>query len=151
MIFNQFPRVVRDLATSLNKQITLEMVGAETELDRTLVDAIKDPLTHIVRNSCDHGIESPEERIRQGKPADGRLLLRAFHEGGQVNIEIADDGAGIDPQRVRAKTVERGIMTERTGGAPFGSRGGQPGLPAGVLHGASGHQYSPGAALVWTS
>ena len=111
-IFNQFPRVVRDLATSLNKQITLEMVGAETELDRTLVDAIKDPLTHIVRNSCDHGIESPEERIRQGKPAGGRLLLRAFHEGGQVNIEIADDGAGIDPQRIRAKTVERGIMTE---------------------------------------
>ncbi len=111
-IFNQFPRVVRDLATSLNKQITLEMVGAETELDRTLVDAIKDPLTHIVRNSCDHGIEPPEERIRQGKPAGGRLLLRAFHEGGQVNIEIADDGAGIDPQRVRAKTVERGIMTE---------------------------------------
>jgi two-component system chemotaxis sensor kinase CheA len=111
-IFNQFPRVVRDLATSLNKQVTLEMVGAETELDRTLVDAIKDPLTHIVRNSCDHGIESPEERVRRGKPAGGRLLLRAFHEGGQVNIEIADDGAGIDPQRVRAKTVERGIMTE---------------------------------------
>ncbi len=111
-IFNQFPRVVRDLATSLNKQITLDMVGAETELDRTLVDAIKDPLTHIVRNSCDHGIEPPEERIRQGKPAGGRLLLRAFHEGGQVNIEIADDGAGIDPQRVRAKTVERGILTD---------------------------------------
>ena len=96
----------------MNKQITLEMEGAETELDRTLVEAIKDPLTHIVRNSCDHGIESPEERIRQGKPAGGRLLLRAFHEGGQVNIEIADDGAGIDPQRIRAKAVERGIMTD---------------------------------------
>jgi two-component system chemotaxis sensor kinase CheA len=110
-IFNQFPRVVRDLATSLNKQITLEIEGAETELDRTLVEAIKDPLTHIVRNSCDHGIESPEERLRQGKPAGGRLCLRAFHEGGQVNIEIADDGAGIDPGRIRAKVVERGIMT----------------------------------------
>ena len=110
-VFNQFPRVVRDLATSLNKQITLEIEGAETELDRTLVEAIKDPLTHIVRNSCDHGIESPEERLRQGKPAGGRLGLRAFHEGGQVNIEIADDGAGIDPERIRAKAVERGMRS----------------------------------------
>jgi two-component system chemotaxis sensor kinase CheA len=103
--------VVRDLATALHKQITLEIEGAETELDRTLVEAIKDPLTHIVRNSCDHGIEAPEERVRQGKPACGRLALRAFHEGGQVNIEIADDGAGIDPQRIRAKVVERGILS----------------------------------------
>jgi two-component system chemotaxis sensor kinase CheA len=110
-IFNLFPRVVRDLATALSKQITLEIEGAETELDRTLVEAIKDPLTHIVRNSCDHGIEAPEERLRQGKPAGGRLALRAFHEGGQVNIEIADDGAGIDPQRIRAKVVERGILS----------------------------------------
>jgi two-component system chemotaxis sensor kinase CheA len=110
-IFNQFPRVVRDLATALNKQITLEIEGAETELDRTLVEAIKDPLTHIVRNSCDHGIEVPGERLRRGKPAGGRLALRAFHEGGQVNIEIADDGAGIDPQRIRAKVVERGILS----------------------------------------
>ena len=110
-IFNLFPRVVRDLATALNKQITLEIDGAETELDRTLVEAIKDPLTHIVRNSCDHGIEAPEERLRQGKPAGGRLALRAFHEGGQVNIEIADDGAGIDPQRIRAKVLERGILS----------------------------------------
>ena len=110
-IFNQFPRMVRDLATSLNKQITLEIVGAETELDRTLVEAIKDPLTHIVRNSCDHGIEAPEDRLAKGKTAGGRLCLRAFHEGGQVNIEIADDGSGIDPQRIRAKVVERGILT----------------------------------------
>ena len=109
-IFNLFPRVVRDLATALDKQITLEIEGAETELDRTLVEAIKDPLTHIVRNSCDHGIEAPEERMRQGKPAGGRLALRAFHEGGQVNIEIADDGAGIDPERIRAKVIERGIL-----------------------------------------
>jgi two-component system, chemotaxis family, sensor kinase CheA len=110
-IFNQFPRVVRDLATAMHKQIALDVEGAETELDRTLVEAIKDPLTHIVRNSCDHGIETPEERVRKGKPAMGRLMLRAFHEGGQVNIEIADDGAGIDLARVRAKAVERGLMT----------------------------------------
>ena len=110
-IFDQLPRVVRDLATSLNKQIMVEIEGAETELDRTLVEAIKDPLTHIVRNSCDHGIESPGERLRKGKPAFGRLSLRAFHEGGQVNIEIADDGAGIDPERIRAKVVERGMRS----------------------------------------
>jgi two-component system chemotaxis sensor kinase CheA len=110
-IFNQFPRVVRDLSTALKKQITLEMEGSETELDRTLVEAIKDPLTHIVRNSCDHGIELPEKRLQCGKPAGGHLLLRAFHEGGQVNIEISDDGAGIDPQRIRAKALERGMLT----------------------------------------
>ena len=111
VVWSKFPRVVRDLATSLNKQITLEMEGAETELDRTIIEAIKDPLTHIVRNSCDHGIESPERRVALGKPPQGRLSLRAFHEGGQVNIEIIDDGAGIDPQRVKAKALERGLIT----------------------------------------
>lgn len=85
--------------------------GEGTELDRTIIDAIKDPLTHIVRNSCDHGIERPEERIKAGKPRRGRLSLRAFHEGGQVNIEIADDGAGIDVQRVKAKAIERGLIS----------------------------------------
>jgi len=110
-VFNQFPRLVRDLAATLQKQITLEVEGAETELDRTLVEAIKDPLTHIVRNSCDHGIETPAQRRQQGKSPSGRLRLRAFHEGGQVNIEISDDGAGIDPERIRAKVVERGMRT----------------------------------------
>jgi len=109
-IFNQFPRVVRDLAAALHKQIDLEIEGGETELDRTLVEAMKDPLTHIVRNSCDHGIELPADRLASGKAAAGRLLLRAFHEGGQVNIEIADDGAGIDPGRVRSKAIERGLL-----------------------------------------
>ena len=96
MVWNKLPRVVRDMAVSLGKQIRLEMDGAETELDRTIIEAIKDPLVHLVRNSCDHGIEPPEVRQRAGKPPRARLTLRAYHEGGQVNIEIGDDGAGID-------------------------------------------------------
>ena len=112
VVWNKLPRVVRDLAASLNKQIVLEMEGADTELDRTIIEAIKDPLTHIVRNSCDHGIESPRERQNREKPPQGRLTLRAWHEGGQVNIEIADDGAGIDPDRVKAKALERRLITE---------------------------------------
>ena len=111
VVWNKLPRVVRDLATALNKSIALEMEGAETELDRTIIEAIKDPLTHIVRNSCDHGIEMPEVRVQQGKSPQGRLLLRAFHEGGKVNIEISDDGAGINAKRVREKAVERGLIT----------------------------------------
>ena len=86
MVWNKLPRVVRDMAVALGKQIRLEMDGAETELDRTIIEAIKDPLVHLVRNSCDHGIEPPEVRARAGKPPTGRLSLRAYHEGGQVNI-----------------------------------------------------------------
>jgi len=112
VVWNKLPRVGRDLAAALHKQIALEMEGAETELDRTIIEAIKDPLTHIVRNSCDHGIETPEQRIARGKKPQGRLMLRAWHEGGQVNIEISDDGAGIDPARVKAKALERHLLTD---------------------------------------
>ena len=110
MVWNKLPRVVRDLASSCGKQIQLDMDGAETELDKSIIEAIKDPLTHIVRNCCDHGIETPERRLGAGKPAQGRLLLRAYHEGGQVNIEIIDDGGGIDGARVRQKAVEKGLL-----------------------------------------
>ena len=110
MVWNKLPRVVRDMAVALGKQIRLEMDGAETELDRTIIEAIKDPLVHLVRNSCDHGIEPPEVRARAGKPPQGRLTLRAYHEGGQVNIEIGDDGAGIDVARVKQKAVEKGLL-----------------------------------------
>ena len=109
-VWNKLPRVVRDMAVALGKQISLEMDGAETELDRTIIEAIKDPLVHLVRNACDHGIEPPEARLKAGKPAQGRLSLRAYHESGQVNIEIADDGAGIDPARIRRAAVERGLL-----------------------------------------
>ena len=110
VVWNKLPRLVRDLATSSGKQIQLEMDGADTELDKTIIEAIKDPLTHIVRNCCDHGIEKPEARLRAGKPAGGTLSLRAFHEGGQVNIEISDDGGGVNLQRVKEKALEKGLV-----------------------------------------
>jgi two-component system chemotaxis sensor kinase CheA len=110
-IWSKLPRVVRDLGLQCGKTVRLEMEGRETELDKTLLEAVKDPLTHLVRNSVDHGIESPEDRVKAGKPAEGVLTLRAKHESGQVVVEVADDGAGIDPARVGAKAVERGVIT----------------------------------------
>jgi two-component system chemotaxis sensor kinase CheA len=111
LVWNKLPRIVRDLATSLGKEIDLDMDGADTELDRTIIEAIHDPLTHIVRNCCDHGIEDGARRAACGKPPRGRLSLRAYHESGQVNIEIADDGSGIHPARVKAKAVERQLIS----------------------------------------
>jgi two-component system chemotaxis sensor kinase CheA len=110
-VWAKFPRVVRDLSGMLNKKVRIEMEGKETELDKTIVEAIKDPLTHLVRNSVDHGIETPDARKAAGKPEEGRLLLRAYHEGGQVIIEIIDDGAGLNIERIRQKAVERGLVT----------------------------------------
>jgi two-component system chemotaxis sensor kinase CheA len=110
-VWSKIPRMVRDLARACGKQARLEMDGGETELDRTLVEAIKDPLTHVVRNCVDHGIEAPAVRTAAGKPIEGTLGLRAYHEAGQVIVEIADDGAGIDVARVREKAVRRGLVT----------------------------------------
>ena len=110
-VWSKLPRIVRDLGLYVGKQVRLELTGAETELDRSVIEAIKDPLTHLVRNAIDHGIESPEVRAARGKPAEGRLSLRAFHDGGQVNLEITDDGAGIDPAKIGAKALERGLVT----------------------------------------
>src|SRR5262249_38294863 len=104
-VWGKFPRLVRDLALACGKQVRIDMDGQETELDRTIIEAIRDPLTHMVRNAVDHGIEPPAERQARGKPAEGRLLRRAFREGGKVIIEITDDGGGIDPHRVRDKAV----------------------------------------------
>jgi len=106
-IWSKFPRTVRDVAMNCGKQVRIEMLGQETELDKTIIEAIKDPLTHLVRNSVDHGIERPEVRVAAGKGAEGCLTLRAYHEGGQVNIEIIDDGAGLDHERIRRKAVRR--------------------------------------------
>jgi two-component system chemotaxis sensor kinase CheA len=118
-IWNKFPRTVRDLALSCGKEARLEMEGQDTELDRTIIEAIKDPLTHLVRNSMDHGIETPEVRRRAGKDPMGVLKLRAFHEGGQVNIEIGDDGNGLDGDRIRQKAVERGLISaQQAAGMP---------------------------------
>lgn len=110
VVWNKLPRVVRDMSMTLGKQIQLQMDGAETELDRTIIEAIKDPLMHVIRNSCDHGIEIPEVRIRAGKPPQGVLTLRAYHEGGQVNIEISDDGAGIDVSRLKRQALDNGLL-----------------------------------------
>ena len=110
-IWSQFPRTVRDVALGFGKQVNIEMEGKETELDKTIIEAIKDPLTHLVRNSVDHGIELPEDRAKVGKDSAGTLILRAFHEGGQVIIEISDDGAGLNVERIRQKAIERGVIT----------------------------------------
>jgi two-component system chemotaxis sensor kinase CheA len=110
-VWNKLPRIVRDLALSCGKSVQIEMSGAETELDKTIIEAIKSPLTHIIRNAVDHGIELPEVREANGKPREGRLSLRAFHEGGQVNIEISDDGAGIRTDQVKQKAIAKGTIT----------------------------------------
>ncbi len=111
-IWSKFPRAVRDVAVPCGKLVRIQMEGKDTELDKTIIEAIKDPLTHLIRNAVDHGIEAPESRVAMGKPAEGCLRLRAFHEGGQVNIEIADDGAGLNLDRIRQIAVERNIITK---------------------------------------
>ncbi|BAS28786.1 chemotaxis protein CheA [Limnochorda pilosa] len=111
-IFQRFPRMVRDLARSLGRQVELEMEGEETELDRSLIHSLADPLIHLIRNAIDHGIERPAERVRRGKPAAGRLAVAARQEGNRVVIEVADDGAGIDAAAIRRRLVERGLLTQ---------------------------------------
>ncbi len=110
-IWSRLPRMVRDLSLELGKRVRLVMEGANTELDRTLLEAIRAPMTHLVRNAIDHGIETEEERIASGKAPEGVLTLRAWHEGGQVNIEIRDDGKGVDVARVERKAIDQGLIT----------------------------------------
>ena len=111
-VFNKFPRVVRDLSQSLGKQVDLILEGKDVELDKTIIEAIGDPLTHLVRNAVDHGIELPDVRQRAGKPAVGKICLKAYHEAGQVNIEISDDGKGLDGQVLTQKALEKGLISE---------------------------------------
>jgi len=110
-VFRRFPRIVRDLASQLGKSVHIEMTGEDTELDKQVIEEIGDPLTHLVRNAVDHGLESPADRIAAGKPGEGRIDLRAFHEGGNVIVEIADDGKGIDAARVRQKALSLGLIS----------------------------------------
>ncbi len=110
--WQKLPRIVRDLCNELGKQIDLEMQGAETELDRQVLDLIKDPLTHMLRNSADHGLETPEERRAAGKPERGRIRLSAWHEGGFIVIQVADDGRGLNTERIKAKALTQGLATE---------------------------------------
>ncbi|MEV7972409.1 chemotaxis protein CheA [Cellulomonas sp. NPDC089187] len=111
-LWSKMPRVVRDLAAVCHREVKLELSGGDTELDRSLLEAVKDPLTHLVRNAVDHGIESAEDRVAVGKPGKGELALRAYHASGQVVVEVADDGRGIDPEKIGAKAVERGLRTQ---------------------------------------
>jgi two-component system chemotaxis sensor kinase CheA len=110
-LFNRYPRIIRDLSRQMGKRIEVEIRGAEVELDKSIVELLADPLTHLIRNCADHAIEAPEERKRVGKDPTGRMVLNAYHEGGQVNIAIEDDGRGIDPQRMARKAVEKGLIT----------------------------------------
>jgi two-component system, chemotaxis family, sensor kinase CheA len=111
-VFSRFPRLVRDVAAQLGKQVRIEMAGEETELDKGVVERMSDPLTHLVRNAIDHGIETPEERRRAGKPEEGLLRLEAYHQGGNVIVAVSDDGRGLDAERIRQKAVERGLIAE---------------------------------------
>ncbi|ASS93210.1 chemotaxis protein CheA [Peribacillus simplex] len=113
-VFNRFPKMVRQLARDLNKKVNLEINGAETELDRTVIDEIGDPLVHLLRNAMDHGIETPEVRLEKGKNEEGKILLKAYHSGNHVFIEIEDDGAGINKDRVLNKALSNGILTKET-------------------------------------
>ena len=110
--FNRFHRVVRDTSKDLEKEIRLEIYGAETELDKTVIEKIADPLMHLVRNSLDHGIEMPDDRVRVGKPREGLIKLNAHHEAGMIVIEINDDGKGLDPDKLLTKAIEKGIVKE---------------------------------------
>lgn len=111
-VIDKFPRVVRDLGKSLGKQIQINITGSNAELDKTILESLTDPLTHIIRNSCSHGIETPEERLKNGKPKTGHISISAFHEAGRVNIKITDDGRGVDSERIRRKVLEKGLKTE---------------------------------------
>ncbi|NLW22304.1 MAG: chemotaxis protein CheA [Tissierellia bacterium] len=114
-VFNRFPRMVRDLSKELNKEINLEMYGEDTEVDRTVIDEIGDPLIHIIRNSIDHGIETPEDRVAKGKPKKGTIVLKAYPDGNNVVIEVIDDGRGIDSDKIVERAIEKGLITREEG------------------------------------
>ena len=112
VVFSKFPRIIRDLAKKLDKKIDLELRGGDVELDKSVIEQLSDPLTHMIRNVADHGIEPPKVRLDMGKPEAGRVSLAAYHENGMVNIALIDDGAGIDPERIKTKALEKGLITE---------------------------------------
>ncbi len=112
-VFNKFPRMIRDLSRELNKKIELEISGEDTELDKSIVEEIGDPLVHIIRNSCDHGIEIPEDRVALGKPETGTIKLKAFNEGNAIIIQVDDDGKGLDPDMLKDKCLEKNLITEK--------------------------------------
>lgn len=113
LVFNKFPRLIRDLQRKLGKKIALNLFGNDVDLDKSIIENLSDPLTHLVRNSADHGIELPDERKKKGKPEMGTIVLKAYHEGGKVNIDVIDDGGGIDPKKIAKKALERNLITKQ--------------------------------------
>ena len=148
--WNKLPRLVRDVAREMDKKIELTMLGADTELDRQVLELIKDPLTHMVRNSGDHGLEKPAERRAAGKPETGHITLNAYHEGGHIIIEIADDGRGLPLDRIRAKVLANGLATEAELAAHDRGADAALHLPRRLLHRRRGHRRVRAAASAWT-
>ncbi len=111
-VFNKIPRLIRELSKEMKKDMDLEIFGEETELDKSLIEELNDPLVHLIRNAADHGVESPDERVAKGKPARGKVVVRADHEGNHIVISIQDDGKGMDPERLKRKAIEKGLLTE---------------------------------------
>ena len=149
-VFNRFPRIIRDMARQLGKQIEIEIKGAEVELDKSIVELLTDPLTHIIRNCADHAIEMPDERRRLKKNPTGQLLLHAYHQGGQVIIAITDDGRGIDPKKVLAKAVAKGHRQGGPGQGDDRARDRQPGVRARASPPPRPFPISPAGAWAWT-
>lgn len=116
-LFSKFPRVVRDLGRDLGKEVQLRLEGSEVEIDKTILEGLSDPLTHMVRNAVDHGIESATDRLAAGKPAGGTVILKAAHQAGQVVLEISDDGKGLDGDRIASSSVNKGLITREQLGA----------------------------------
>ncbi|MCU0411797.1 MAG: chemotaxis protein CheA [Bacteroidetes bacterium] len=111
-VFNKIPRLIRELSKEMKKDMDLEIFGEETELDKSLIEELNDPLVHLIRNAADHGVESPDERVAKGKPARGKVIVRADHEGNHIVISIQDDGKGMDPDKLKRKAIEKGLLTE---------------------------------------
>ncbi len=111
-VFNKIPRLIRELSKEMKKDMDLEIFGEETELDKSLIEELNDPLVHLIRNAADHGVESPDERVAKGKPARGKVVVRADHEGNHIVISIQDDGKGMDPEKLKRKAIEKGLLTE---------------------------------------
>ncbi len=111
-VFNKIPRLIRELSKEMKKEMDLEIFGEETELDKSLIEELNDPLVHLIRNAADHGVESPDERVAKGKPARGKVVVRADHEGNHIVISIQDDGKGMDPDKLKRKAIEKGLLTE---------------------------------------
>ena len=146
-VFSRFPRLVRDLAAKLGKEVELVTFGQATELDKSLIERIIDPLTHLVRNSLDHGIETVEARRAAGKDSTGQLVLSAAHHGGNIVIEVSDDGAGLRRDKILAKAAKQGMQVSET---MSDEEVWQPDLPAGLFDGRTGHRRLRAAASAWT-